>query len=350
MNVHVVEPPPAQRAGGLEIGLRSLEAFLCRSGVTVRRNPSLEELGASKTPVVAHFHGLWQRKFLKSSAFCRRLNVPYVVSPHGMLEPWAFRHKRWKKLLWYQLFEKLHLSRASSLLTTSEAESRNLKKLLPSANCAVLPLGLTADCRPGFAEARRKLGWPESEFVLLFLSRIHPKKGLDVLLRALAGLGGSDVRNVRLVVVGGGEPQYVRMLRSYAERESSRLPRVDWQGEIWDDKKWAYFQGADLFCLPSHSENFGLAILEALQVGTRVLTTDRTPWEEVSSWGAGIVVPPFEEEVRSGLAGLLKNRDWTNDQRARLASRIHEQFSWSTVGPAYLRFYEGIVQNSSHES
>ena len=128
-----------------------------------------------------------------------------------------------------------------------------------------------------------------------------------------------------------------------------RLPRVDWQGEIWGDEKWAYFQGADLFCLPSHSENFGLAILEALQVGTRVLTTDKTPWEEVSSWEAGIVVPPFEEEVRSALAGLLENREWTNDQRAGLASRIHHQFSWNTVGPAYLRFYEGIVQKPFRE-
>jgi len=243
------------------------------------------------------------------------------------------------------LFERGHLSGASRLLTTSEAEARNLKKFLPSGNCHALPLGLTAEWGPDYAAARGTLGWSESEVVLLFLSRLHPKKGLHLLLRALAGLEPSAVRNVRLVIVGGGEDRYVRELKNFVQRESSRLPRVDWAGEIWGDAKWVYFQGADLFCLPSYSENFGLAILEALQVGTRVLTTDQTPWDIVPSLGAGMIVQPVEDATRSALVKFLGSPAWTTAQRFTLASRIHGLFSWDAVGPAYLRFYEEILTN-----
>lgn len=346
MNVDFYEPPPAQKNGGLEVGICSLEEFLQHAGVTVRRNPSNEGPRDGEAPAIVHFHGLWQPNFLRISAHCRRLRIPYVVSPHGMLEPWAWRHKRWKKWPWYHLFERRHLSGASRLLATSEAEARNLKGFLPSGNCHTLPLGLTTDCQPDYTAARRRLGWCESEVVLLFLSRVHPKKGLHLLLRALAGLEPSAVRNLRLVIVGGGEDRYVRELKTFVQRQSNRLPRVDWLGEIWGDGKWVYFQGADLFCLPSFSENFGLAVLEALQVGTRILTTDQTPWDMVRTLGAGMIVQPTERAIKSALVEFLAKPEWTTEERATLASRIQEQFSWESVGPAYLRFYEAIVADS----
>jgi glycosyltransferase involved in cell wall biosynthesis len=344
MNVNFFEPSAAQKTGGLELAIRSMEGFLRSAGIVVRSNPSVESLEGDEQTVV-HFHGLWQPRFLTISARCRSLKIPYVVSPHGMLEPWARRHKRWKKWPWYHLFERRHLAGASRVLTTSEAEGRNLRKLLPSVRCHVLPLGLTAECKPDYVAARRTLDWCESELVLLFFSRVHPKKGLHLLLRALAGLELSAIRKLRLVIVGGGEAAYVRELRDFVKRESARLPRLDWVGEIWGDGKWVYFQGADLLCLPSYSENFGLATLEALQVGTRVLTTNQTPWDIVPSLGAGMIVPPAEEAIRSALVTFLANPEWTTTQRAALASRIHDLFSWDVVGPPYLRFYEGIVSD-----
>src|SRR4029434_11266956 len=100
----------------------------------------------------------------------------------------------------------------------------------------------------------------------------------DLLLDALATTELPP--ETRLVIVGGGEPAYVHSLRSAANSLATRLPRIDWIGEIWGDARWPYLQGADLFCLPSHSENFGLTLLEACQVGTPVLTTTATPWGE----------------------------------------------------------------------
>lgn len=346
MIVHFFEPPPAQAIGGLDLAIRSLEEFLLRAGVTVRSNTPLEELRNLSGQHVAHFHGLWQPRYVMASAVCREVGIPYVVSPHGMLEPWAWRHKRWKKWLWFHLVERRHLAGAATLLTTSDSESSNLLKVIRPRQTNALPLGLTGGKHPDYASARQALGWGASELVLLFLSRIHPKKGLDLLLAALAQLPLDALRNVRLVIVGGGDDGLVRELRAQASRDQARLPRVEWRGEIWGDARWPYFQAADLFCLPSHSENFGLAVLEALQVGTRVLTTDQTPWTELPAWSAGFVVPPAVDPIRVALAKFLAHPEWPLDRRAKLAAETHGRFAWAHVGPPYVRLYEDVLRSS----
>jgi glycosyltransferase involved in cell wall biosynthesis len=241
MIVHFFEPPPFQTTGGLDLAIQSLRAFLGRSLVDVRTNSPVKELGESDAEELVHFHGIWQPQFLKISAYCRRRGIPYVVSPHGMLEPWAWRHKWWKKWPYFYLIEKRHLARAHRLIATSESEAHNLRKSFPASKCEVLPLGLpTASKRPDYLRARATLGWEDSEFILLFLSRIHPKKGLHLLFSALAKIGAQLSQPVRLVIVGGGEPSYVGKLRRFHEKNRSRRPRVDWIGEVWTDKKWTY--------------------------------------------------------------------------------------------------------------
>jgi glycosyltransferase involved in cell wall biosynthesis len=347
MILHFFEPPPFQTIGGLNLAIQSLKAFLEHSGVDVRSSSRIKELGESRAQEVVHFHGMWQPRFLKVSACCRKRGIRYVVSPHGMLEPWAWRHKWWKKWLYFHLIEKRHLARAHRLLATSDSEAHNLRKFFPASQCEVLPLGLPlASKMPDYLRARAALGWNDSELILLFLSRIHPKKGLHLLLAALAEIGSQRNQRARLVIVGGGEPFYLRKLRRIQKRHRSRLPRVDWVGEVWSEKKWAYLQGADLFCLPSYSENFGLAVLEALQVGTRVLTTDQTPWCAVPSWGAGWIVPATAHAVGAALAEYLARPEWSVEQRSQLAKETCDHFSWDKIGPVYLRFYEGVLESA----
>jgi len=140
VNLLFFEPPPSQRVGGLDRAIRSLESFLKESGVTVRCNPPEDVLGKTRDKKMVHFHGLWQKNFPRVSAKCRRLRIPYVVSPHGMLEPWAWRHKWWKKRVYFQLIERRHLAGAARLIATSETEAVNLKSFFPASNCAVLPV------------------------------------------------------------------------------------------------------------------------------------------------------------------------------------------------------------------
>ena len=342
MTLYFHEPPPPQRVGGLELAVRSLEAYLLASGIPVKSESDFASATGNVSDAVVHFHGLWQPQFLRASRRCRARGIPYVVSPHGMLEPWAWRHKRWKKWPYFLLFERSHLRGAASFLATSDMEAHNLRKFFPRSKCAVIPLGLPDLHPPDYPAARQRLGWQPTEKVLLFLSRIHPKKGLDLLLEALAALAPGEVKGLRLVVIGGGAAAYINRLRALVEQRKAHLPRVDWLGEIWGENKWSFLQGADLFCLPSFSENFGLAVLEALQVGTRVLTTNAGPWEFLPGWNAGLIVQPRADSVQQGLRAFFAWTEWTDQQRLSLAERVRNKFGWETVGPEYLSLYRNL--------
>jgi glycosyltransferase involved in cell wall biosynthesis len=260
-----------------------------------------------------------------------------------MLEPWARKHKRWKKWPYFILFERRHLQQAASLLATSELEAGNLRRFFPNTPIAVIALGLPEEQVPDYAGARARLQWNPDEKVLLFLSRIHPKKGLELLLKALSNLPHTDFGKVRLVVVGDGESSYVRIVRALDESLKGSLPRVDWVGPVWGDKKWCYLQGADLFCLPSYSENFGLAILEALQVGTPVLTTNQGPWEFLREWNAGYVVDATAVGVQASLTEFFAAPTWNEQARRDLAEKTRGKFGWETVGPQYLALYRRLI-------
>ncbi len=340
MRIRFFEPPAEQRVGGLDAAIVSLRSALESLGHEVRMNGG--EPARRDTDVV-HFHGLWQRSFAALATACRREGVPFVVSPHGMLEPWARRQKWWKKLPYFHLVEKRWIAHAARVLATAEPEAARLRAIFPRSQVESLPLGLTADKRPDHTNARAKLGWGAGETVLLFLSRIHEKKGLDMLLRALAGLHGTVPDAARLVIVGPDEqPDYAARCREFIARNSARLPRTDWIGPVWGDERWAYFQGADLFCLPTHSENFGLAVLEACQVGTPALTTTETPWAESLGGGRGFIAEPEVVDIRTQLARFLAPPRRSDVERAELAKWAWENFEWTKLAPCYAAMYSGI--------
>jgi glycosyltransferase involved in cell wall biosynthesis len=258
-----------------------------------------------------------------------------------MLEPWAWRHKWWKKWLYFHLVEKRHLGRASAVLATAPAEARRLQEFLPKQRIITLPLGLTGDARPDYEAARRQLGWRPEERVLLFLSRIHVKKGLDLLLKALTTI--PLPANVRLVIVGDGTESYVRELQRFTSKHAAQLPAVEWKGAIWGEARWAFFQGADLFCLPTHSENFGLAILEACQVGTPSLTTSETPWAEALAKGRGFIGQPSVESVRQLLMEFFARPPSSPDERRALADWAWANYQWDVLAEKYSAFYENVA-------
>ena len=336
MNVHFFTPPAAQRIGGLDAAIDGLRAALVRAGATV--DDALPESGEGEH--VVHFHGLWQLRYVRLAKRCAALRIPYVVSPHGMLEPWAMQHKRWKKWPYFHLIEKCFLSRAAALLATGSLETERLKKLIPNQRIESLPLGMTGNAKPNYEAARAQLGWAREERVLLFLSRLHVKKGLELLLHALANIDRHEP--TRLVIVGGGDAEYVRSVRELAAQLGDALPRVDWIGEVWGEDRWPYFQGADLFCLPTFSENFGLAVLDACQVGTPALTTSTTPWIEHLADGRGSICDPCEDSIRGTLVRIFKEPRWTPAARAKLADWAWNTFHWDALAPRYLACYRSL--------
>ena len=336
MNVHFFTPPPAQRIGGLDAAIDGLRVALTRAGATL--NDALPE--SAEGEHVVHFHGLWQLRYVRLAKRCAALRIPYVVSPHGMLEPWAMQHKGWKKWPYFHLVEKCFLSRADALLATGRLETERLKKLLPGQRIESLPLGMTGSAKPNYDAARAQFGWKPEERVLLFLSRLHVKKGLELLLRALAKIDRRDP--TRLVIVGGGDAEYVRSVRELAAHLADALPRVDWIGEVWGEDRWPYFQGADLFCLPTFSENFGLAVLDACQVGTPALTTSTTPWIEHLASDRGYICDPCEDSIRETLARIFTEPRRTPEARKTLADWAWSTFHWDALAPRYLACYRSL--------
>lgn len=340
MKILFFEPPSAQKIGGLDAAIVSLGAAMKRLGFSVEVNA---QLPADSAGAVAHFHGLWQRNFPALARECRRLGIPYIVSPHGMLEPWARWKKWWKKWPYFHLVEKRWITGAACVLATAKPEADRLAHFFTRNRIESLPLGLTADKRPDYAAARARLGWNADETVLLFLSRIHEKKGLDLLLRALAELHGTVPRTTRLVVVGPEEqPDYAARCRDFIARNAQRLPRTDWLGAVWGEERWSHFQGADLFCLPTHSENFGLAVLESCQVGTPVLTTTETPWASVLDAGRGFIARPEGTDIRAHLARFFSAARSTADERAALADWAWANYDWAKLAPRYAALYESL--------
>jgi glycosyltransferase involved in cell wall biosynthesis len=333
-------PPPDQRVGGLDLAINTLGDALRSNGLTVEIDPA--RIGDFD---VVHFHGLWQPRFLSISKRCRRSRKPYVVSPHGMLEPWAWRHRRWKKWPYFLLVERRFLNGAAAILATSEIEEEHLQQFRFGPSLTTIPLGLAGNFDECYWQTRRELGWSDKEFVLLYLSRIHPKKGLHLLLSALASLA-VDRSHHRLIIVGDGPREYLNTLHHFANAHRDSLPRIDWLGPIWGDTKWKYLQAADLFCLPTQSENFGLAILESCQVGTPVLTTSETPWKAfLEACGFPVALPTLSS-VKDTLSEFLRGGPIGPDKRKRLAQQTHAEYDWDKVSPRYLAFYSRITEKA----
>jgi glycosyltransferase involved in cell wall biosynthesis len=262
-----------------------------------------------------------------------------------MLEPWAWRHKWWKKWPYFQLVEKRLLDRAAALLATGAKEASRLRRFAPSQRIESLPLGLTGDARPDYKNARAKLGWAAEEVVLLFLSRLHVKKGPDLLMRALAS--GKWPPVTRLVIVGDGERAYVESLKAFATDHAGSLPRIDWVGALWGEARWKYFQGADLFCLPTHSENFGLAVLDALQVGTPTLTTVDTPWSDELASNRGYIAMPRVDSIREHLTRFFADPRQNQTQRLEMSDWAWNRFAWSHLAPGYAAFYASVLRGQA---
>ena len=339
MKVRFVTPPLAKQAGGIENAVEGLREALQRQGHTVLSggNPADAE-------AVHHFHGLWDWSHSRLAAQLRQRNRPYVVSPHGMLEPWAFRHRRWKKLPYFWLIEQRFLADAKALFVTSDMESVHLQRVIDHPRVEVLALGCRDQRSPDYDAARMTLGWPAKERVILFLSRIDGKKGLDLLFPAMAS-GGFDWRGWRFVVVGDGDPKYVASLKSIAAAAAVHLPKIEWIGSVWGAARWPYVQGADLFCLPTHSENFGLAVLEALHAGTPVLTTDQTPWRSQKGLDGLFIAKPERLSLQQTLASAMTRIDgkWSLKDRNALAAWTNAHFAWEKLVSGYVEAYHRAV-------
>ena len=276
--------------------------------------------------------------------------VPYYVFPHGMLDPWFKRYyplKHLKKWLYWPWAEYRVLRDATAVLFTTEEERRQARESFWLYGCheEVVPYGLGSPPEPAgeqidlflrrFPFLREKRRW-------LFLGRLHEKKGCDLLLRAFAKVA-SNQPDLHLVMVG---PDQQGLLASYQKmaQELGLQERVTWAGMLVDGQKWGAYRSAEVFILPSHQENFGIAVAESLACGTPVLISNKVNiWREVISGGAGLV----GEDTESGTEGVL--REWlslTESERAGMRQRALACFHKNFHVESFVRRLEEIFSRS----
>jgi glycosyltransferase involved in cell wall biosynthesis len=220
--------------------------------------------------------GIWQYHAFATWRALRVTGIPYFVYPHGMLDPWFKRTyplKHLKKWAYWPWADYRVLRDAQAVLFTTEQERLLARQSfwLYQANEVVVGYGTSAP--PGDAEQQRELflsRFPQlrGQRILLFLSRIHPKKGVDLLLEAFAAVASSDPR-LQLVIAGPDQVGWQAQLQQRAAALGI-ADRITWPGMLSGDLKWGAFRAAELFCLPSHQENFGIVVAEALACGLPV--------------------------------------------------------------------------------
>jgi glycosyltransferase involved in cell wall biosynthesis len=282
-------------------------------------------------------NGLWQYQGLGASRLAQKLGIPYFVYAHGMLDPWnrrAHPFKYVKKFLYWLIAERSTMEQAQHLVFTSEAEAVLARDYFPTARWDPLVVGNGIAPPPpvpqeAVDEFRARYQVAAGQRVLLFLGRIHPKKGIELLVNAFSKLPPDSGHVV--VIAGDGESGYVAALKQLAEAKGI-AHAIRWTGPLYGAHKWAAFTAAELFVLPSHQENFGIAVVEALAAGTPVCTTTAVNIHAtVTQYNAGLIC--HDDEV--ALASALKR--WQtltaaeiSDYRTRALRCYRNEFQVST--------------------
>jgi glycosyltransferase involved in cell wall biosynthesis len=254
-------------------------------------------------------NGIWQFHAW-GTWFALSAATPYFIFPHGMLDPWfrqAHPLKHLKKSIYWALAERRVLRDARAVLFTSEDERLAARKSFWPYLCVERVVNYGTEWPVGDPKAqailfRNKFPLSEGKRCLLFLGRIHPKKGPDILIEALnlvlQEMPDDIGRNIHLIMAGTSDGAYVRKLMILAE-QYGLANRITWTGHISGDLKWGAFHTAEAFVLPSHQENFGIAVSEALACGTPVLISNRVNiWREIYADGAGLIANDSVHETR----------------------------------------------------
>jgi glycosyltransferase involved in cell wall biosynthesis len=283
-----------------------------------------------------HVHALFSYASTTGMAVARVRNVPYVLRPLGLLNRWSLQQSVGRKKLMRRLIENRNIQQASALHFTSEAERQEVSALHLHHTDFVLPLGVSL---PQFAPLPRQ---PGADIRFLFLSRLHPKKQLPVLLEAMALLQQRHPEaEWTLQIAGEGEPIYLRELQAHAKR-LGLIKRLQWLGFVAGQAKQDLLNQADWFLLPSASENFGIAAAEALAAGTPVILAPGVALAEaVSTAGAGWISHATPEALAARLEICLVPPPDSMRQCARRLAK--EVCSWNSISEALKVNYQSMI-------
>jgi glycosyltransferase involved in cell wall biosynthesis len=285
---------------------------------------------------LAHIHAVFNHSSVAASQACRKAGVPYIIRPLGTLDPWSMTQKSLRKRLFWQVTGKAMLHHAAAVHYTSEVEKLSTEGHLGLNHGKVIALGIDANNSNSNAQLR-------GEPYVLVLSRLHPKKGLHVLIDAfLALVEQGELANWRLIIAGDGLPDYVSKLKAKVAASPQRN-RIVFTGWLDDENKHAMLGGASLLALPSHQENFGLCVMEALSHAVPVLVSPNVNLAaEIVSANAGWIAAVDKDALTAKLIEALGDEDELV-KRGRAGKQLSQKYSWENTASALIKVYETMI-------
>lgn len=301
---------------------------------------------------LVHIHAVFNHACVAASRACLASEVPYVIRPLGTLEPWSLNQKRFRKRVFWRLRGEEMLRGAIAVHYTTSAEQRSVEKQFELRNGIVIPLAIESEAPqelPDNGEVLTSVAGLNRDPYVLVLSRLHPKKAIDVLIDSfLDATADAELHKWRLLIAGDGEPDYVRSLRDRVQQLDTR-DQILFSGWLTGEAKWKVLAKASLLALPSYQENFGLCVLEALTCGVPVLVSRHVNLaDDIKRAGAGWVSDTGTLELAGALRRALG--DESERRRRGIAGKVlSKQFTSERMGAELIRLYSTIGLSHANE-
>jgi glycosyltransferase involved in cell wall biosynthesis len=292
-----------------------------------------------------HGHGLWQYPVHAMARVARNNNIPYIISTHGMLEPWPLNDGKFKKKIALLLYQNHDLAKAACIHATVQTEADNIRKLGFENPIAIIPIGIDLSEFSCPLQKQKKI-----KYTLLFLSVIQPKKGLELLIEAWENLPVGLRDKWQIKIAGNGKPKYINELQQLIEKKrlTSEISII---GPKFGRDKINTYQDADLFVLPTYNENFGIVVAEALACGIPVITTQGTPWEDLNTCNAGWWIEIGTEPLISTLCQAMQ---LSPAERRKMGQNgrqlVFEKYSVKLVTLKMVELYDWLFERTEKPS